>query len=190
MTVAGRTHLVLIDLQRIFAAGPWAAPRFAETIAPVHRLVAAFDGAAIFTRFVAPAVPEGAWTSYYKRWPFAHQPPDAPEFRLVDEVAGLAGAAGTPVDATTFGKWPGVRDRGGVRPGDHLVVGGVSTDCCVISTVLAAVDAGVAVTVAADACAGVDDDSHAKALDVMALYAPLVEVRSADEVIAGRWARG
>ena len=51
---------------------------------------------------------------------------------------------------------------------------GVATDCCVISTVLAAADAGVPVRVVTDACAGSGDDDHERALRVMSLYAPLV----------------
>jgi len=44
---------------------------------------------------------------------------------------------------------------------------------------------GIEVRVVADACAGVDDDSHAKALDILRLYAPLVEVTSLDDVLGG-----
>jgi nicotinamidase-related amidase len=50
---------------------------------------------------------------------------------------------------------------------------------------VAAADAGVAVRVVADACAGVDDDSHRKALGILRLYAPLVEVVSLDDVLGG-----
>jgi nicotinamidase-related amidase len=85
------------------------------------------------------------------------------------------------VDATTFGKWtPRLATRVG---GARLVLAGVSTDCCVLSTALAAADAGVSVTVVSDACAGVDDASHAKALDIMRLYGPLVKVATTDEVL-------
>ena len=65
------------------------------------------------------------------------------------------------------------------------MLAGVSTDCCVLSTAVAAADAGAAVQVVADACAGVDDDSHAKALDILRLYAPLVEVVTLDDVLGG-----
>ena len=71
------------------------------------------------------------------------------------------------------------------QSGGHLVLCGVSTDCCVLSTAVAAADAGVAVRVVAEACAGVDDDSHQKALDILRLYAPLVEVVSLDAVLGG-----
>jgi hypothetical protein len=39
------------------------------------------------------------------------------------------------------------------------------------------------VTVAADACAGMNDRSHAQALDIMALYGPLVQVASVAEIL-------
>ena len=55
-----------------------------------------------------------------------------------------------------------------------------------ISTVLAAADAGVPVRVVTDACAGSTDDDHERALRVMSLYAPLVELTTTAEVLAGR----
>ena len=67
-----------------------------------------------------------------------------------------------------------------------LLVAGVATDCCVISTVLPAADAGASITVVTDACAGSTDENHQKALDLMALYGPLVTLRTTDEVLAGR----
>ena len=65
------------------------------------------------------------------------------------------------------------------------MLGGVSTDCCVLSTALAAADAGVEVQVVAEACAGLTDDSHREALDIMQLYAPLIEVVSLADVLGG-----
>lgn len=86
------------------------------------------------------------------------------------------------MDAPTFGKWtPELATR--VGPEGRLVLAGVSTDCCVLSTALAAADAGVETLVVSDACAGVDDDSHARALDVMALYGSLIRVVTVDQLI-------
>lgn len=180
-TADARSWLAVIDMQRIFADpdSPWATPRFAEVVERVARLVDAFGAQTVFTRFVAPAEPVGAWRAYYDTWPFALQPPEAPAYELVPRFADDAGPT---VDATTFGKWTaGLSDRVGVD--DRLVVCGVSTDCCVLSTVLAAADAGVETLVVSDACAGVDDESHAHALAVMSLYGPLVRVVTVDEVV-------
>ena len=181
--------LAVIDMQRVFGepGSPWLAPRFGEIVKPVRDLVAAFGPDAVFTRFVAPATPEGAWRRYYEAWPFALQPPDAPIYELAGEFAA---AAGPTVDTPTFSKWcpdlaARVRAAGPGGTGNELVLAGVSTDCCVLSTAVAAADAGVAVRVVADACAGVDDQSHEKALDILRLYAPLVEVTSLDAVLGG-----
>ncbi|MEU9326436.1 cysteine hydrolase [Streptomyces canus] len=173
--------LAVIDMQRVFAepGSPWAAPRFAEAAAGVRRLLPAFAERVTFTRFVAPDEPAGAWRAYYARWSFALQPPDAPLWRLTDEFADRAPHI---MDATTFGKWtPELGTR--VGPEGRLVLAGVSTDCCVLSTALAAADAGVETLVVSDACAGVDDDSHVRALDVMELYGPLIRVVTVDQLI-------
>ena len=111
------------------------------------------------------------------------RPADDPLFDLVGPAAGWS-TRGT-VDRTTFSKWGETLTRvTGDRP--TLVLAGVSTDCCVISTALPAVDAGATVVVAADACAGSSEDDHAAALRVMGLYAPQIVVADSAEVLAAR----
>ena len=175
--------LAVIDMQRVFAepGSEWFTPRFAEIVGPVRELAGAFRPRVTFTRFVAPQAPAGAWRRYYDQWPFALQPPDAAIYQL---AGGLAAEPGPTLDATTFGKWG---PQLAARVGDAgLVLAGVSTDCCVLSTAVAAADAGVAVQVVADACAGVSDESHEQALAIMRLYAPLIEVVRLADVLPGR----
>ena len=172
--------LVVVDLQHVFgdADSPWGAPRFEEVRPRIRQLATAFDDRVVWTRFVAPDRPAGAWKEYYEQFPFALQPPDAPLYRLVEEPAGHS-----LVEATTFGKWgPELAAIVGQGP---LTVVGVATDCCVISTVLPAADAGVPVRVVSDACAGSSDEDHERALRVMSLYAPLVRLATTAEVLAG-----
>jgi nicotinamidase-related amidase len=182
VTGAEGAHLVVVDMQHVFAdpASAWATPGYADASAGVRRLLPAFRGRTVFTRFVAPERPEGAWVPYYRDWPDQLRPADDPLWDLTPELD----AAGAPVvTATTFGKW-GPDLAAATRGSDHLVVAGVSTDCCVLSTALAAADAGRFVTVVADACAGLSDADHRRALDAMALYAPLITVSGVDEVLS------
>jgi nicotinamidase-related amidase len=145
----------------------------------IRRLVEAFGDRVVYTRFVAPREPIGAWKDYYEQYDFALQPPDAPLYDLEEDPRSHP-----VVDATTFGKWgPDLAEIVGRGP---LTVTGVATDCCVISTVLPAADAGVAVRVVTDACAGSSDDDHQRALDLMTLYAPLVQLCTTAEVLTGR----
>jgi nicotinamidase-related amidase len=173
--------LVVIDMQRIFGepTSEWFAPRFAEASAGVRRLVAAFGDRVIYTRFIAPSSPRGAWVPYYELWSFALDPASA---QLYDMMPEFDTAGHIVIDRPTFGKWDDEL-AGLLGPAAEMVLVGVSTDCCVLSTALAAADAGVHVRVAEDACAGVSDADHQRALDAMALYTPLIEISTVSEVI-------
>jgi nicotinamidase-related amidase len=178
----GRPWLVAIDMQVIFGdpSSQWFTPEYERASAGIQRLLPAFGDRAIFTRFVAPAEPQGAWIPYYEQWSFALVPDADPLYAL---TAPFAGAAPHLETRATFGKWDAelAAAMGGAS---EMVLAGVSTDCCVISTALAAADAGVHVRVVADACAGLTPDDHQRALDAMALYAPLIEITTVDEVFA------
>ncbi|CAM3847672.1 cysteine hydrolase family protein [Isoptericola cucumis] len=180
----GASHdawLVAVDMQRVFAdpPSPWSSPDFPAALSGVRRLLPAFPGRVAYTRYVAPSEPRGAWADYFAAWPFALVPPDDPLYDLVD---GLDPGGAPVVTAATFGKW-GPELAAATGGAGTLVVAGVSTDCCVLSTVLAAADAGRHVRVVADACAGASRADHERALDTMRLYAPLVEVTTVAEVL-------
>lgn len=182
-------RLVAIDMQNVFAdpASPWATPGYGDATAGLERLLPAFgprtDGTgAIFTRFVAPAEPTGAWIPYYEEWAFALVPDADPLYDLTPPFVGIATTIET---RPTFGKWDAAfAAMFGAGGADTMLLAGVSTDCCVLSTALAAADAGIRVRVVADACAGLSPADHERALAAMALYAPLIEITSVDEVLA------
>jgi nicotinamidase-related amidase len=173
--------LVVVDPQVVFAspeASPWGSPLWAAALPRVRALVEAFGERVVVTRFVADPRLGGSWEDYYRAWPFALVPDEDPLYAVVPELADVAEAAGRDgrlVTEPTFGKWtPALREVVGDRP--RLTLAGVSTDCCVIATALAAADAGARVRVAADACAGSSPEAAAHALAVMALFAPQVTV--------------
>lgn len=173
--------LVVIDPQRIFAApdSPWGSPMFGDILEPVRRLAGAAGERTVVTRWVAPDPAHGSWAAYLKAWPFADVPADDRLFDVVDELRDLAR---TVVTEPTFGKW-GAALTAITGPTPHLVLAGVSTDCCVISTALAAADAGATVTIVSDACAGSTPENHQSALDVMGLYPPQITIATAAEVL-------
>jgi nicotinamidase-related amidase len=180
--MTGERWLVVVDMQRVFATGsPWASPDYAGASSGVRRLLPHFGERVVFTRYVAPEHPTGAWVPYFEQWPFALVPPDDSLYQLTDEFD----PGDRPVvTRSTFGKW-GPELAAATGGATELVLTGVSTDCCVLSTALPAADAGIRVRVVADACAGASREDHQRALDAMALYAPLVEITTVDEVLAG-----
>jgi nicotinamidase-related amidase len=169
--------LVVIDHQAVFAdpRSNWASPMFDDTIDVVARLAREHADRVVLTRWVpAPAEQRaGSWVDYMQAWPFADKPADDPMFELVPSAAALA--ASHVVSLPTFGKWgPAIEAITGPTPSITLV--GVATDCCVISTALAAADAGATVRVVAAGCAGSTAENNEHALAVMRLYGPQITV--------------
>ena len=179
---AAPSWLMIIDMQRIFSEpnSEWATPDYALASAGIQRLLGAFESRVCFARFLPPDQPTGAWIAYYERWPFALDPANAPLYELTKEFASVPA---TMIDRTTFGKWDAATDEALGHPKD-IVLAGVTTDCCVLSTALAAGDAGVHVTVAADGCAGITKADHQRALDAMALYSPMINIAEVDSILA------
>lgn len=170
--------LVVVDMQRAFGdpASRWAAPAYAEVEPVVLDLRRRFAGRVVHTRFVRDPAEPGAWSAYYDDWPEFRVGPDDAAWALTTPPA-----PGDPVvDEPTFGKWG--RALEAVVGDAPLVVCGVATECCVLATVLAMADAGRAVTVRADACAGGSAEAHDQALAVMGLMSPLVTIATAATV--------
>lgn len=166
--------LVVVDPQRVFAdpGSPWGSPMFADVVEPIRALATRHGPErTLVTRWLPTARRVGSWQAYFEAWPFADRPADDSMFGIVSELADLAPAT---LDAPTFGKWAEIERVTGPAP--ELVLAGVSTDCCVLSTALAAADAGATVRIAAAACAGSTVEDHERALAAMTLYAPQITV--------------
>ncbi len=176
--------LVVIDPQWIFAdpASDWGSPMWPRAAAQIVRLLPRYRGRTIITRWTPPRPQArvGSWDAYMRAWPFADRPATDTCFDLVAEFAGVEAEV---VAAATFGKWDVLAPVVGTAP--ELVIAGVSTDCCVISTALPAADAGASIALVTDGCAGSTPDNHAAAMQVMGLYPPQIELTTTAQLLAG-----
>jgi nicotinamidase-related amidase len=181
-TVADEGWLVVIDPQNIFASpeSAWGSPFFSQAMSGIRRLADRFGERVLVTRWMPTADRSTSWGEYFAAWPFADQPPTDALFELVPEATGLS--PHPTLDLPTFGKWGGELESI-VGRGAHVVLAGVSTDCCVLSTALAGADAGARLIIATDACAGSTAENHAAALHVMGLYPPQITLRTTDEIL-------
>ncbi|GHG42699.1 isochorismatase [Sinomonas cellulolyticus] len=172
-------RLVVIDMQRIFRDETvWNVPRFDEAAEAIASLEQSLARPGIYTRFVRGAGEEGAWSAYYDRWPETRLPAEAPEWDFVEEPP----SGSSVMDAPTFSKW-GPELAAEIPVGERMVLAGVATDCCVLSTALGAVDAGRYVTVVREACAGATDEAHDQALALLQMLSPMCEVVSLADVV-------
>ncbi|MGO1545291.1 MAG: cysteine hydrolase family protein [Gulosibacter sp.] len=177
---ASTAKLVIIDMQEAFRreGSDWACVGYEAAANQIARLAEQFAGDVIWTRFVRDPQEHGSWADYYVRWQAFRVPEDSPEWAITMPVK----AADAVVSLPTFGKWGS--ELASLTEGHDLVVCGVATDCCVIGTVLPAIDAGKSVTVVTDACAGATAEVHAQALHLMGMLAPMVSLKTTDEVLS------
>lgn len=181
MPIPDDEWLLVIDMQQVFAdaPSPWASSDFYRALPQVLRLVEAYRGRVILTRYVAPIPPTGAWTAYFAAFPAVLRPDGDTIWDLKLPVED-----GCLVETrTTFSKW----DDGMARlvgPDSRIAVCGVATECCVLGTVLNAVDAGRFVRVIADACAGGAPAAHDQTLAILSGFAPMVSVVTTDALLA------
>jgi isochorismate hydrolase len=106
-------------------------------------------------------------------------PADSPAWDITLDVPADAPV----IDAPTFSKW-GPELAALVPEGAEMVLTGVATDCCVLSTALGAVDAGRFVTVVSDACAAVSDEAQQQTLALLELLSPMCDVATSREFLA------
>lgn len=177
--------LVVVDPQEIFASpdSEWGSPFFDVAFANIRALASAFGDRVLVTRWMPTADRSTSWGDYFRAWPFADRPASDPLFDLVPEARALSPLP--PLDLPTFGKW-GPPLEAIVGRGTPVVLSGVSTDCCVLSTALAGADAGGRITIAADACAGSTAENHAAALHVMGLYPPQLTLSDTPSILGRR----
>ena len=166
--------LVVVDMQRVVTdpASPWHFEAAARLEPVLARLVDAHEGPSVATRFLLDPDGLGTWQRFGARW---GELLDHPQwFGLVEVVQGL------PVrDKTVYSALDVVRHD--LQVDGRLVLAGVETDCCVLATAFAAVDAGVPVVVLRDAVAGPDERGHEGALAALARLPEQVRLLTRDE---------
>lgn len=182
MTGSALPWLAVIDLQPAFAdaASPWFTPSLPEATEAISQIVPLYGDRVVFTRFLPPARLSGSWHAYYRKWPFALEDGWSWLWDVVEPWR-----AHRSVASHMFSKWEAL--RGEIGADAAVTLCGVSTDCCVLATALAAVDGGAQVRVVADACAAKTPEAHARALEIMSGRAPqLALVSVAEELHASR----
>ena len=196
----GRTAVLVIDMQVDFASSDGALGGFIDmgvvepALAAADTLVADARAAGVPVVFVGlwttPETDSAAWNERLRR---RGGDPD------VDAALCRAGQVGSEfygpqpgpgelvVHKTRYSGFVGTDlDMQLTRMGvDTLVVAGLTTECCVDSTVRDAFDLDYHVFVAADACAAYEADIHEASLKVMELNSAILTDTAA---VAAAWA--
>jgi nicotinamidase-related amidase len=171
------TLVLLIDFQEIFKPhGLWPVPKFNAALENALKICEKFKNV-ITTRYIPPKHIFGEWKQYFKQFPKIPLNDNDPCYDLAENVPD-----DFVISVPKFGKWQSISKSLRKLP-EKVIVCGVSTDCCVLSTVLPAVDSGVKVYVVSDACAAGNNHDNKRGLDAMKGYYPNIEIVSTENVL-------
>ena len=154
--------LLIIDMQNVYTPGQdWACWRIRQAVASIRRLLdsGVFEDV-IFTRFLASDAPAGVWKEYNRVNEAVNQDPWKNEMM--------------PEFVPYLERYPlFTKVQKAARLADRVVITGVVSECCVLSTVLAGVDLGIPLLYLEDAVSGLSAESDRAVLDILSGLAPL-----------------
>ena len=148
-----RDLLLVVDVQNVYLPGnPWACPGIVSAMNnTVNLLRSPRLPETILTRFVPPAHPVGRWKKYNEETAQINR--DAFLCRLAKPV--LAVSEGKAVaEKSTYSAFKCPEVRSALEGKEAVALAGVVAECCVLSTLLDAIDLGYEVVYLHDCIAG------------------------------------
>ncbi|MBB5054958.1 nicotinamidase-related amidase [Afipia massiliensis] len=184
-----------VDMQRMFSRdGPWPTPWMERVLPNTVALAGHAPEKTIFTRFITPHRASdlpGTWARYYEKWQnVTRERLDPRLLDLMPELQQFVPPAGV-LDKMVYSAFANGRLHAELRARqcDTLVVSGSETDVCVLSSVMAAVDHGYRVILAADAVCSSSDESHDALTDLYRRRFEIqIEIADTGQIIA-EWRR-
>jgi nicotinamidase-related amidase len=181
---------LFIDFQRVFEEGPhWRVPKFRQALENALKVHAHLDKelgdnlTTIATRYIPPDEAQygGIWTDYFNRFPQISRYANNKSYDLANGIP-----TGCIISVPKFGKWSSIKSHLNNFRIDSIktiYITGVSTECCILSTVMAAIDDGVKIVLIQDACAAGTDEDHNFSINILKGFEPNLEIRKTNNFI-------
>ena len=175
--------LLVIDMQNVYTKGQeWACEGVERASASILRLLESHTPEqVIFTQYLAPEHPEGVWKEYNEvnaainsnAWLNEMMPEFLPWTKKYPVYTKSVYSSFAIPEVVKAAKKAG-----------RLVISGVVAECCVLSTVLSAIDAGCKVIYLTDAVAGLSEASRKETENIVSYFAPLhTELMTTEEYL-------
>ena len=175
--------LLVIDMQNVYTKGQeWACKGIEHASASILRLLnSQKTKQVIFTQYLATEHPDGVWKEYNKVNAAVNSDPWLNE--MMPEF--LPWVKTHPVyTKSVYSSFAVPEVVKAAKKARRLVISGVVAECCVLSTVLSAIDAGCKVIYLTDAVAGLSEASRTETEKIVSYFAPLhTELMTTEEYL-------
>ena len=176
--------LLIVDFQNVYLPDrDWACPSMPEAMENTIRILESENAPdCVMTKFIAPSEPTGRWQQYNEAYRDINEDPFLAE--LAAEMQPWAKKA-TVVEKSTFSSLDAPETIEAMEGKRAVVLAGVVADCCVLATMMDAIDMGYEVVYLYDCIAGSSPESEAEIRALAEIYTPVhTTILSSGEYLA------
>lgn len=164
--------VLVIDMQNVYSEGQaWECKNLKPALQNIRFLLEHLSGEeVIFTKYIASNHPVGVWKQYNRENVAINQ--DAWLNELVPELQDFTDRY--PVlEKSVYSSFQIEEVREKAKMASCVIVTGVVAECCVLSTIMSLIDAGIYVIYLKDAVVGIDEKAEQATLTVLDGLSPL-----------------
>lgn len=164
--------LLVIDLQNVYLPGEeWACPAMPEAVRNICKILDAdVVDQTIFTRFVPPENPEGTWKAYNEENAAINADPYLND--MVEAIKPYLNR-GALYDKSAYSSFRIPKLLEAAERADRVLLTGVVAECCVLASMMEAIDNGTKVVYLTDCVAGQSPRNEDCIRKVAESFAPL-----------------
>ena len=164
--------LLVIDMQNVYLPGQeWACPSMGSASDAIQKLLDTCQfQQVIFTKFAAPEKPQGAWKAYNE----VNQAVNEDKWLndITEELKPYL-EKGKVCEKSVYSSMKIPEVMQAAKEAEHIVLTGVVAECCVLATMMEAIDLGCPVIYLTDAVSGQSDEKEAQIAALAESFAPV-----------------
>ena len=176
--------LLVVDFQNVYLPGnDWACPSMPQAMANTMRILDDENAPdCVMTKFLAPEAPVGRWQQYNETYREINENGFLAEF---PEALKPYAEKATVVAKSTYSSMDAPEVAAAMEGKRAVVLCGVVADCCVLATMMDAIDMGYEVVYLYDCIGGVSEESEAEFRALAEIFSPIhTSVMSSDAYLA------
>ena len=178
---------LVIDFQNVYMPGQeWACPSLPEVIKNTRKLLEAGNSVntppdILFTKYLASEAPVGTWKVYNKEYQSINEDPFLCD--IVPELKPFTSQYPVAVKST-YSSMKAEQVLTAAVGKERIILTGVVAECCILSTMMEAIDLGYKVVYLYDCIAGQTPENETAIRKIAESFAPMhTLVMSSDEYL-------
>ncbi len=181
---ASKDTLIVVDFQNVYLPGyDWSCPSMPEAMKNTMKILDAPNAPDfIMTKYIAPANPSGRWRQYNQTYQAVNQ--DAFLNEIPADLIPYA-AKTSVIEKSTYSAMKSKQVLSALNGKTAVVLTGVAAECCILATMMDAIDMGYEIIYLYDCIAGQTPELESEIQKLAETFTPIhTSVMNSGEYLA------